>query len=369
MIYTELTNKAMRIAYDAHRGQVDKAGQPYIFHPFHLAEQMKTEYETCAALLHDVAEDTCVSIDELSAEFPAEVTEALRLLTHEEGTDYFDYVRALKDNPIAKAVKLADLEHNMDETRFSGCENAAPGFRREKYRKAAAILAEKEEPGQKDSGNLPGAPAEEAAQEKQMIWLAWARELQAMAQAGLYYTKDVFDKVRYERIREIAAEIVSLFSEISVERVEELFCSDSGYQTPKLDSRAAIFRDDQILLVQERSRKWSLPGGWVDANVSVYENVVKEAKEESGLNAVPELVIAVQDREKHNLPVYAHKVIKIFVLCKSVGGQFQLNSETLASGYFSLDSLPELAEEKNTKEQIRMCFDAYHAENWKTLLD
>lgn len=202
-----------------------------------------------------------------------------------------------------------------------------------------------------------------------MQWLDWARELQAMAQTGLYYSKDVFDQERYARIREIAAEMVSLQSQIPSETVKDLFCNDSGYQTPKLDTRSAIFREDRILLVQERSGRWSLPGGWVDANVSVYENAVKETKEEAGLDVVPELVIAVQDREKHNQPVYAHKVVKVFVLCRARGGAFQPNSETTDSRYFCLDDLPPLAEEKNTAAQIRMCFDAYHAENWKTLLD
>ena len=200
-------------------------------------------------------------------------------------------------------------------------------------------------------------------------WLDWARELQAMAQTGLYYTKDIFDRERYERIREISAEMVSLQSEIPVEKVKELFCNDSGYQKPKLDTRSAIFREDRILLVQERSGRWSLPGGWVDANISVYENAVKETKEEAGLDVVPDLVIAVQDREKHNLPVYAHKIVKIFILCRVVGGSFAPNSETTDSRYFSLNDFPALAEEKNTADQIRMCFDAYHAENWKTLLD
>lgn len=209
-------------------------------------------------------------------------------------------------------------------------------------------------------------------------WLDWARELQAMAQTGLYYTKDVFDRERYERIREIAAEMVSLQSEVPPEKVKDFFCNDTGYQTPKLDTRAAIFQEVPgdgaeseagILLVRERNGRWSLPGGWVDANVSVYENVTKESAEEAGLDVVPETVIAVQDREKHNLPLYPHKVIKIFVLCRAVGGEFRPNSETTESGYFRADGLPELSEEKNTAEQIRMCFEAYHAENWKTLLD
>ena len=147
MLYTPLTNKALRLAYAAHHGQTDKCGQPYIFHPYHLSEQMTDEVSTCAALLHDVAEDTSLTIEELEREFPREVTDAVRLLTHEEGTDYFDYVRAMRQNPVAVKVKLVDLAHNADETRFAGC-GAVPqeqlARRREKYARAKAILEGRE---------------------------------------------------------------------------------------------------------------------------------------------------------------------------------------------------------------------------------
>ena len=145
MIYSALTNKAMRIAYDAHHGQVDKCGQPYVFHPYHLAEQMPDEATVCVALLHDVVEDTDITFEELERAFPPEVTDALRLLTHEPGVDYFDYVRAIRGNGVARAVKLADLAHNSDETRFAGCactdaDEGACERRRVKYAKARAIL-------------------------------------------------------------------------------------------------------------------------------------------------------------------------------------------------------------------------------------
>lgn len=143
MIYTALTNKAMRWAYAAHHGQTDKSGQPYIFHPCHLAEQMTDEISTCVALLHDVVEDTAVTFAELEREFPQEVIDALRLLTHEKKTDYFDYVRAIRGNPVATEVKLADLNHNADETRFAGCSDMPEeqlAKRREKYARARAIL-------------------------------------------------------------------------------------------------------------------------------------------------------------------------------------------------------------------------------------
>ena len=189
-------------------------------------------------------------------------------------------------------------------------------------------------------------------------WLDWAIELQSIAQAGLTYGKDVYDKERYERIRDISAEMVSHMTDLSFNKVKDLFCNESGYQTPKLDTRAAIFKDGKILLVQENNGKWSLPGGWVDVNVSVGENAVKEVKEEAGLDVVAESIIAVQDRSKHNLPVYAYGVCKVFVLCTSIGGSFVDNSETVGYGYFDEHDLPDLATEKNNKEQIRMCFAA-----------
>ena len=205
--------------------------------------------------------------------------------------------------------------------------------------------------------------------ERREKWLAWAVELQSLAQAGLHYGKDPFDRERYERIRSIAAEMVSCQAEIPLETARDLFCCETGYQTPKLDTRAAIFREGKILLVRENDGRWSLPGGWVDVDVSVGENVVKEVKEEAGLDVTADTVIAVQDREKHNRPVYAWKVCKIFVLCSVIGGAFAPNIETTESGYFGLEELPPLAEEKNNREQVAMCFAAHRSENWKTLMD
>ena len=200
-------------------------------------------------------------------------------------------------------------------------------------------------------------------------WLDWAVELQSLAQAGIAYGKDSFDIERFERIREIAAEMISYKSAIPMDKVKDLFCSEIGYQTPKLDCRAAIFQDGKILLVQEKNGTWSLPGGWCDVNLSVKENVIKEVKEEAGLDVTVDAVIAVQDREKHNLPLYAYKVCKIFVLCTVIGGRFASNIETISSRYFGIDELPGLAREKNNEEQVRMCFDAYFSENWKTFFD
>ena len=205
--------------------------------------------------------------------------------------------------------------------------------------------------------------------ERRPQWLEWAVELQALAQAGLHYGHDKYDFERYERIREIAAEMLACQTDLPMEKIKDLFCSETGYQTPKLDTRAAIFQGEKILLVQENDLRWSLPGGWVDVDISVGENAVKEVREEAGLEVTADLVIAVQDRNRHNRPLSAYGICKIFVLCSVLGGSFQPNLETVDSEYFSLDSLPELSTEKVTEEQIKMCFDAYHADHWTTLID
>lgn len=142
MIYTQLTNRAMRIAYDAHHGQNDHGGVPYIFHPLHIAEQMDDEISVCCALLHDVVEDTCVTMKDLERDFPPEITEVVRLLTHDPAVDYFEYIRALKKNPVARKIKLVDLAHNCDETRMAAQSLTRDELQyfRAKYRKARDIL-------------------------------------------------------------------------------------------------------------------------------------------------------------------------------------------------------------------------------------
>lgn len=196
----------------------------------------------------------------------------------------------------------------------------------------------------------------------------WAKELQSLAQAGLFYGHDIYDKECYQRIREISAEMMLMRADVSAEKIRGLFCNDEGYQTPKVDTRAAIFSDGKILLVCEKG-KWSMPGGWCEFNLSPADNIVKETKEEAGLDVHVKMVISVQDRDKHNLPPYAYGVVKIFYLCEVIGGEFIENIETSESRYFSKEELPELAEEKCNKEQILMCFEAYQSNNWTVIFD
>ncbi|MBQ3919573.1 MAG: HD domain-containing protein [Oscillospiraceae bacterium] len=142
MIYTDLTKKALLIAYNAHMGQYDRSGLPYIFHPYHLAEMMEDEYSVCAALLHDTVEDTDMTIEDIRNEgFPEEIVHALELLTHKDGVDYFDYVRAIRSDPLAVRVKLADLSHNSDLTRLDNVSER-DRERVKKYEQARRILLE-----------------------------------------------------------------------------------------------------------------------------------------------------------------------------------------------------------------------------------
>lgn len=140
MIYTPNAKKALNLCFEAHKEQRDKSGMPYVFHPFHLAEQMETEETTIVALLHDLVEDTDYTIEDLTnMGFGKNITDAIALMTHTDDVDYMDYVRAIKENPIAKAVKLADLQHNSDLTRLDVVDEKALQ-RREKYQKAIALL-------------------------------------------------------------------------------------------------------------------------------------------------------------------------------------------------------------------------------------
>ena len=201
-------------------------------------------------------------------------------------------------------------------------------------------------------------------------WLKWAMELQSLSQAGLNYAKDVFDMERYTRIREISAEIMAHKGDIPVEKVKNLFCNEVGYQTPKIDVRGVIFEDDKILLIQESNEKWALPGGWADVYLSVKENVLKEVKEEAGIEASAEMIIALLDVTKNQGKKIPYGIMKVFVLCEYVSGKFEKNIETIDSRYFGINELPELETKKITAEQIKMCFEANrNRDKWKVVFD
>lgn len=142
MCFTDLTKKALNISFNAHKEQVDKSGMPYVYHPYRIAEQMEDEYSTCVALLHDVIEDTNITLGDLEKEgFPQEVLEAIGLMTHDDDTPYFEYIKQIKSNPIATVVKLADLQDNSNFERLDKVE-IKDLQRLEKYREAKRMLSE-----------------------------------------------------------------------------------------------------------------------------------------------------------------------------------------------------------------------------------
>jgi ADP-ribose pyrophosphatase YjhB (NUDIX family) len=197
-------------------------------------------------------------------------------------------------------------------------------------------------------------------------WLDWAIKLQSIAQAGLAYSKDPYDIERFEEIREISVDIVSKHSDLESSIVKSLFCNETGYQTPIVDVRAVVCMDGKILLVKERSDgKWTLPGGWAEVNLSVKDNVIKEVREEAGLDVIPRKILAVLDRNRQNMPIIAYGVYKIFV----IGGCFQDNIETTDSGYYSIDDLPDLSVGRVTLDQLQLCFQSINNPSMEVAFD
>ena len=206
---------------------------------------------------------------------------------------------------------------------------------------------------------------------KNDVWKKWAQELQFLAQCSLAYSKDKFDRERSERIREIACEMLSYKYDLPIEKIKMDFTSEIGYQTPKVETRAAIIKDNKILLVKEQlDGKWALPGGYQDVNVSIRENVIKEASEEAGAVVQPLKVVAVLDYNRHHHVNFPLGMVKIFVLCEYINHSFNENTETLGAEFYSLDDLPELSLTRTTKKQLEMCFECYKdPQNWDTIFD
>lgn len=190
-------------------------------------------------------------------------------------------------------------------------------------------------------------------------WLQWASKLQSIAQAGLTFSSGQYDLDRYEQIRTLSVEIMQEYTGISHEKVRDLFAGETGYQTPKVDIRAAVIKDNKILMIREKADgAWALPGGWADVNSSVSESAVRECLEEAGAVVVPKRIIAVQHANKHNNSMFPYSIYKIFVECDLVEANFRENTETLESGFFEPGNLPALSVSRNTGEQIKMCFEA-----------
>jgi ADP-ribose pyrophosphatase YjhB (NUDIX family) len=201
-------------------------------------------------------------------------------------------------------------------------------------------------------------------------WLKWVTELQSIAQAGLTFCTNDYDRDRYEKIRTLTVEILHEYTDMDHKKIRELFASETGYQTPKVDIRAAVFKDDSILMVKEKvDGAWSLPGGWADVNTSAGESAIRECMEEAGAIVKPKRIIAIHLGNKHNNPLFPFTIYKIFVECELIENRFTENTETLEAGFFKQDNLPELSFERNNPDQIRMCFDSKKQKVFEAVFD
>ncbi|WP_093134673.1 NUDIX hydrolase [Salinibacillus kushneri] len=201
-------------------------------------------------------------------------------------------------------------------------------------------------------------------------WLEWAKKIQSLSQAGLTFSKDIYDIERYEELRKISKEIMEQYTGLEMEKITELFANETGYQTPKVDIRGAIFKDDKILMVREKiDDRWSLPGGFCDIGLSPTENIVKEVKEESGYDVDAKRLVGLLDLNKHNHPPQPYHYYKIFIQCELTGGQAETGIETKDVRFFSESNLPKLSTGRNTQDQIKMLFAFFRNPNKEPIFD
>ncbi|UKS24594.1 NUDIX hydrolase [Paenibacillus sp. HWE-109] len=206
----------------------------------------------------------------------------------------------------------------------------------------------------------------------QIPWLDWAKEIQAISQAGLTYGENGYDLERYEALRKISVEMMSYFTDTPIDKVTELFANEQGYQTPKVDIRAVVLQDNKLLLVKERADgAWALPGGWADIGLTPSEVAVKETYEEAGYEVKPLRLLAVLDKKRHAHPPSANHVYKMFILCELTGGQAleEAGLETTGVGFFGASELPPLSLERNTAEQLLRMLELARSETLEVLLD
>ena len=201
-------------------------------------------------------------------------------------------------------------------------------------------------------------------------WLEWSQKLQSIAQSGLNYTKNEFEIERYNLIREIASEIISLQTGEDKSEINKFFASEAGHSTPKVDVRGVVFKENKILLVKEKvDGKWTLPGGWADVGSTPSENVEREVFEESGYLVKTKKVLAVYDRNKQGHTPFIYHLYKIFFLCELTGGEAKASNETLDVRFFGEDELPELSTGRITSKQIKRFFEHLRDPNLSTDFD
>ncbi|WP_439875858.1 NUDIX hydrolase [Bacillus mycoides] len=201
-------------------------------------------------------------------------------------------------------------------------------------------------------------------------WIDWVKQLQSIAQAGLTYSKDVYDIERFQQLRDISISMMSHYTKTDWEVVEKLFASETGYQTPKVDIRAVVFQNEKLLFVKEKSdRKWALPGGWADIGYTPTEVAAKEVLEETGYKVDYFRLLAIFDKEKHQPSPSATHIYKIFIGCEIVGGEMKLSIETEDIDFFSEHEIPDLSIARNTEWQIKEMFAFMKDRNKERILD
>lgn len=191
----------------------------------------------------------------------------------------------------------------------------------------------------------------------QKQWLQWINQLQAIAQNGLTFTANHFDKLRFESLQALCAEMMVATSSMKIEEISMLLAKEVGYTTPKIDVRAAVFKEDKILMVREiQDNLWTLPGGWIDVNESASEAAEREVLEESGFIVKAVKLIGLYDKLKQDHPPQWPHAYKCFFLCDLVGGTATVSDETNGVDFFALDELPGLSLHRITQKQIQQCF-------------
>lgn len=201
-------------------------------------------------------------------------------------------------------------------------------------------------------------------------WLQWAREIQALSQNGLSYSESHYNLQRFQRLTEIAAEILKRQTKLKKGQIFEDFKLQTGYATPKVDVRGAVIRDKKILLVQERSdNHWCMPGGWADVGVPPSEMVKREVWEESGFNVTVRKVIGLYDANTSGIPLEFYHAYKIVFLCKIIGGQAHPSDETMAVDFFTFEDLPPLSIERTNRKHLMEVMAHLESPNRSTAFD
>jgi ADP-ribose pyrophosphatase YjhB (NUDIX family) len=201
-------------------------------------------------------------------------------------------------------------------------------------------------------------------------WIEIAKRINSIAQTGLTFTKDKFDKERYSELLELSITIMNNITEIGTKKLDFVFNRDIGYQTPKVGIRAVVFRESKILLVKEKmDGRWSLPGGYADTGMLPSEIAINEVKEESGFDVKPTRILGLIDYNKYQEKPFPFDVYQLFMECEIIGGEAQTGIETSDVGFFEISELPELSERRVTKEQILKMYELYKDKELKPIFD